>query len=124
MPQLHANTRSAARAAVASGDDVAPPRSQWIRRWRMIQAILGFCALLGAYIIIAGPDDRLRETAFLGLLALSASVALGYLGFATQDDRNWLRAVGEGLGRRAAQPPCLTASASRRGATVSRGGKA
>lgn len=73
-------------------------KPDWTRRWVMIRAILGFCAALTLFIVIAGPDDRLRETAFLGLLALAGSVALGYLGFATQDDRNWMDRLG-GAGR-------------------------
>lgn len=67
----------------------AANKPDWTRRWAMIRAILGFCAVLIAYLIALGPDDRLRETALLGLLTLSGSVALGYLGFAVQDDRHW-----------------------------------
>ncbi|MEL6980028.1 MAG: hypothetical protein AAGM38_15285 [Pseudomonadota bacterium] len=73
----------------------------WRRRWAMIRVILAFCAALSLYVVVVGPNDRLRETALLALLALGGSVALGYLGFATQDDRNWLGSMTERLGQRA-----------------------
>lgn len=73
-----------------SGAPQPAPKPCWRRRWLMIRAILIFCAALGFYLAVWGQDDRLRETALLGVLTLGGSVALGYLGFATQDDRNWL----------------------------------
>lgn len=67
-----------------------PPKPCWRRRWMLIRVVLIFCALLAAWITLLGPDDRVRETALLGVFGLAGAVALGYLGFATQDDRNWL----------------------------------
>lgn len=93
------------RAAPAAPPPLeAPPAKPcWRRRWAMIRVILGFCAALSLYVVVLGPDDRLRETALLALLALGGSVALGYLGFATQDDRNWLDSVNHRLARRGAE---------------------
>lgn len=79
------------------------PKPDWSRRWMMIRAVLFFCAALSLYIAVFGADDRLRESAFLGLLALAGSVVLGYLGFATQDDRNWLQSVGDARAQREAR---------------------
>ena len=73
----------------------AAPKPVWARRWAVVRASLLFCAGLTLQSVVFGPDDRLRESALLGLLALSGSVVLGYLGFATQDDRNWLRSFVE-----------------------------
>ncbi len=67
------------------------PKPDWRRRWALIRATLAFCGGLIAFITMLGPDDRLRETALLGAFGLAGAVALGYLGFATQDDRNWMR---------------------------------
>jgi CHASE2 domain-containing sensor protein len=74
------------------------PKPDWRRRWALIRAVLAFCAGLVAWITLFGADDRLRETALLGAFGLAGAVALGYLGFATQDDHNWLRALPPGLG--------------------------
>lgn len=82
-----------ASSAVAGEGACATPRPEWRRRWTMIRLILGFCAALIFYLSVFGPDDRLRESALCGLLALTGSVALGYLGFAVQDDRNWLQSL-------------------------------
>ncbi len=45
---------------------------------------------MGSYIVIVGPNDPLRETAFIAIASLAASVIGGYLGFATFDDRNFM----------------------------------
>ena len=74
-------------------------KPDWSRRWTMIRAVLGFCAVVIAWITLFGADDRLRETALLGLFSLSGAVALGYLGFATQDDRNWMNRLSGGRER-------------------------
>lgn len=70
-----------------------PPKSDWRRRWALVRITVLFCAVLVFWIVIWGPDDRVRETALLGLLSLSGAVILGYLGFATVDDRNWLQTL-------------------------------
>lgn len=72
-------------------DHLQPPRPSWRRRWLVVRTILGFCAAITIYVTLFGPDDRVRETALLGALSLAGAVALGYLGFATQDDGHWLR---------------------------------
>lgn len=70
-----------------------PPKPCWNRRWAVIRAVLGFLAALALYLVVLGPDDRLRETALVAAFGLAGAVILGYLGFATQDDRNWLQAL-------------------------------
>ncbi len=77
----------------ASG--AAAPRPIWRRRWLVIRAALGFCASVIAYTVVFGPDDRLRETALLGAFGLAGAIALGYIGFAVQDDRNWMKALAD-----------------------------
>ena len=59
----------------------------------MVRITVLFCAVLVFWIVIWGPDDRVRESALLGLLSLSGAVILGYLGFGTVDDRNWLQTL-------------------------------
>ncbi|MCI4664224.1 MAG: hypothetical protein MRY74_05840 [Neomegalonema sp.] len=70
-------------------------RPIWRRRWLVIRGVLGFCALVILYALVFGADDRLRETATLGAFGLAGAVALGYLGFAVQDDRNWMKALSD-----------------------------
>lgn len=70
-----------------------PSRPCWRRRWMVVRCLLGFCAGLTAYVTVFGADDRVRETALIGALGLMGAVALGYLGFAVQDDKNWLRSL-------------------------------
>ncbi|WP_448955718.1 hypothetical protein [Labrys neptuniae] len=70
-----------------------PDRPSWKRRWLLIRLALIWCAVFGSYIIVWGPDDRVRETAFLGIITLAGSISLGYLGFATWDDRNLMHHI-------------------------------
>lgn len=74
----------------AAGADAAPAKPEWRRRWLIIRLVLGFCALIIGYATVLGADDRLRETALLGAFGLAGAVALGFIGFAVQDDRNWM----------------------------------
>ena len=46
---------------------------------------------MATYIVGWAPDDRLRETAFLAVIGLAASVVTGYLGFASWDDKNVMK---------------------------------
>ena len=82
-----------------------PHRPEWSRRWLLIRLSLIWCALFAAWIIIWGPDDRVRETAFVGIAGLAASVICGYLGFATWDDRNFMRHLRDTSPRSAIDPP-------------------
>ncbi|RTL93873.1 hypothetical protein EJV44_15495 [Ancylobacter aquaticus] len=56
-------------------------------------------------MIFFGPDDVLRQTALMGVLGLAGSLLLGYFGFATQDDRNYLKFLAIS---RARDPPTYT----------------
>jgi hypothetical protein len=46
---------------------------------------------MGTYLVVFAPSDPLRETAFLAISGLAASVLCGYLGFAAYDDRNFMQ---------------------------------
>lgn len=69
-----------------------PPanKPEWTIRRRIIIATLLWCAIIGTYVIVFGQSDALRQQALFAIAGLSSSVILGYLGFATWDDRNFL----------------------------------
>ncbi len=68
-----------------------PEKPPWRRRWLVVRLALGFSALVIAYVTFLGADDNVRETALLGAFSLAGAVVLGYLGFATKDDADWLK---------------------------------
>lgn len=76
----------------------------WDRRWLVIRVALIWCAIAASYLIGFAPSDGLRQNAFVAIAGLSASIILGYCGFASWDDRNYLRAIGL---RDNPQPPTI-----------------
>jgi hypothetical protein len=62
----------------------------WTRRWLLIRLSLAWIAGLVTWIVVFGPDDRVRETASYALLGLGGVIVTSYCGFATWDDRNFL----------------------------------
>lgn len=71
----------------------AASKPAWRRRWTIVRAALAFCACVIGYTVVFGPDDRLRETALIGAFGLAGAIALGFIGFAVQDDRNWMKTL-------------------------------
>lgn len=65
-------------------------RPVWARRWLLIRLSLIWCALVATWTIIWGPDDALRQASIYGIFGLAGSIILGYCGFATWDDRNFM----------------------------------
>lgn len=69
----------------------APHKPEWRVRRNLVRLSLLWCASVSTYIVGWAPDDRVRETGLVAIMGLAASVLLGYLGFATYDDRNVMR---------------------------------
>lgn len=46
---------------------------------------------MGAYLVVFAPSDPLRESAFIAIAGLAATVICGYLGFGAYDDRNFMQ---------------------------------
>ena len=76
-------------------------RPSWSRRWLVVRMVLLWSAFVATYIVVWGPSDSLRETAFIAISGLAGAVVTGYLGFATYDDRNYR----DHLRRRSARGP-------------------
>jgi archaellum biogenesis protein FlaJ (TadC family) len=71
---------------------IMPPRAEWRRRWLLIRCVLVFCATLVLFITVCGGENQIREAIAVSAFSLAGAVILGYLGFATQDDIQWMRA--------------------------------
>lgn len=66
-------------------------KPEWRHRRLRLDLSLSWCLITASWIIFLGPDDVLRQTALVAVLGLGTSLLLGYFGFATQDDRNYLK---------------------------------
>ena len=65
----------------------------WRMRRRVMTLALLFCAGVISYSLFMGLDTALANSAVNASFLMSGSIILGYLGFATQDDRN-IRKIG------------------------------
>lgn len=68
-------------------------KPRWGRRWLIIRLTLLWCAMMASWIIVLGADDRVRETALIAVTGLAASVVCGHLGFASWNDRAYMRTL-------------------------------
>ncbi|WGD31660.1 hypothetical protein AncyloWKF20_07530 [Ancylobacter sp. WKF20] len=66
-------------------------RPEWGRRRRLLYLTLVWCAVVASWVIFRGPDDVLRQTALVAVTGLAGSLLLGYFGFATKDDGNYMK---------------------------------
>lgn len=68
-------------------------RPTWKRRRRVIFLTLAYCAGNVSYLVAAGADTRVNETAVAGLIVLAAAIIGSYVFGAVWDDKNVLNSI-------------------------------